>query len=267
MIENLNELAKFVKGGADVLQKAIESEEKVSLEFNEGRFVTDEDLTQMKSTVRNEGKTEGQTIGYDFAMKDLKKDYGLDIEGKDRKMIVEAINAKILAEANKKPDAKIAELTTSLENLRNTYSTEKEAWNQAESSYKGKLKDISIMSELQKNIPEVKGLSGNQFLTLVKTEFGFDFDDNGNLFATKNGQQVKDTMEKPIPVKSILTDYATQNGWFSVNGRGGGNESGGNSEFKTINDVYKHLETNNINPMSPEGEKLLNEFKKVNENG
>jgi len=263
MIKNLDELAKFVKGGADVLQKAITSEDEMSLEFIDGRFVTDGDLETMKSTVRNEGKTEGQTIGYDFAMKDLKKDFGLEIEGKDRKVIAEAIKSNILADANKKPDAKIQELNTSLENLRNTYSAEKQVWEQTETQYKGRLKDISVMSELQKNIPDVQGLNKNQFATLIKSEFEFDFDENNVLIAKKNGQPIKDSMEKVIPVNNILTDYATQNGWFKSNGRGGGNEQGGNSgEFKTINDVYKHMEANNIQPDSPEGEKLIENFNK-----
>lgn len=262
MIKNLDELAKFVKGGAEVLQEAIDSTDEMSIEFVEGRFVTDGDLETMKSTVKSEGSREGQTIGYDFAMKDLKKDFGLEIEGKDRKTIAEAIKTNILADANKKPDAKIQELNTSLENLRNTYNTDKSVWEQSETSYKGKLKDISIMSELQKNIPDVQGLNKNQFATLVKSEFDFDFDENNVLIAKKNGQPVKDTMEKLVPVNSILTDYATQNGWFKSDGRNGKNEQGKNTgEFKTINDVYEHMETNNIQPNSKEGEKLLNEFK------
>ena len=264
MIENLNELAKFVKGGADVLQKAIEAEDKVSLEFVDGRFVTDTDLETMKSTVRNEGKTEGQTIGYDFAMKDLKKDFGIDIEGKDRKAIGEAIKSNILADANKKPDAKIQELTTSLENLRTTYSTEKSEWEKSESSYKGQLKDISMMSDLQQQIPEIKGLNPKQFITLVKSEFDFDYDDNNTLIAKKNGHPVKDTMEKIIPVKNVLTDYATQNGWFGSDGRGGSHQQQSKSEFKTINDVYKNMEQNGIDPISQQGEKMIEDFKNAN---
>jgi hypothetical protein len=261
-IENINELAKFVKGGADVLQKAIESEDKTTLEFIDGRFVTDGDLETMKDTVRVDAKKEGQTIGYDFAMKDIKKDFGIELEGKDRKAIVEAVKRNILTDAKVEPNKKIAEYEISLGNLRKQYDTDKEVWDTAELSYKGKLKDISIMSELQKNTPEVTGLSVNQFTTLAKTVFDFDFDENNNLIAKKNGQPVKDKMERLIPVKDILTDYATQNGWFSSDGRNGKSEQGVKKEFESINDVYKHMETNNIQPNSPEGEKMLNEFNK-----
>jgi hypothetical protein len=260
-IKNLDELAKFVKGGADVLQKAIDSEDEQSLEFIDGRFVTDGDLETMKTTVIDNNKKEWQSVGYDFAMKDLKKDFGIEVEGKDRKVIGDAIKTNILADANKKPDAKIQELNASLENLRKTYSTEKSAWEQSETSYKGKLKDVSIMSELQRQTPDIKGLNINQFTTLVKSEYEFDFDENNTLIAKKNGQPVKDTMEKLIPVKNVLTDYATQNGWFSTDGRSGKDEQGGKTgEFKTINDVYRHMEKNNIQPDSPEGEKLIENF-------
>lgn len=60
-IKNIDELAKFVKGGADVLQKAISSEDEVSLEFLEGSFVSDEQLDSLKSSQFNAGKKEGHT--------------------------------------------------------------------------------------------------------------------------------------------------------------------------------------------------------------
>jgi hypothetical protein len=262
MIKNINELAKFVKGGADVLQKAIDSEDEQSLEFIEGSFVSETDLETMKETVRNDGKREWNAVGYDHAMKDIKKDFGIELEGKDRKAIVDAVKSNILTDAKVEPNKKISELTTSLDNLRATFDTEKNNWEQSETQYKGKLRDISVMSELQKSTPDIKGLNIGQFTTLVKSEYDFDFDESGVLFAKKNGQPVKDKMEQIIPVKNILTDYATQNGWFSSNGRGGGDDQGGKGgEFKSINDVYKHMETSNIQPNSSEGEKLLNDFK------
>lgn len=261
MIENINELAKFVKGGAEVLQKAMTSEEKVSLELIDGRFVTDSDLDSMKASVREEAKKEGQTIGYDFAMKDIKKDFGLEIEGKDRKAIIEAARDNILSAAKVEPNKKISELERSLENLRKEFGTEKETWETEKNQYQKKFKDISVMTELERNIPDLKGLKKNQFTTLVKSEYEFDFDD-GVLIAKKNGTPVKNKMEQNIPVKDILTDYATQNGWFGSDGRGEGHKQSTISEFKTIYDVYAHMEKNNIDPMSPEGEQLITNFNK-----
>jgi len=195
MIKNLDELAKFVKGGADVLQKAISSEDETSLEFIDGRFVTDSDLETMKETVKADGKREWNAVGYDHALKDMKKDFGIELEGKDRKAIVDAVKSNILADAKVEPNKKI--------NIRTEFGTEKKAWETAETSYKGQLKDVSIMSELRKHTPEIKGLNMNQFTTLVKSEYSFDLED-GVLIAKKNGQPVKDKMEQNIPVKDIL---------------------------------------------------------------
>ena len=261
MIANINELAKFVKGGAEVLQKAIEAKEETQLEFVDGRFVTDSELDEVKTKVRNEGKKEGQTIGYDFAMKDLKKDFGIEIEGKDRETIVKTVKETILSTAKIEPNKKISELEQSLQNLRNQYDSDLKAKSGEVETYQKKLKEISLFTELQKNVPEVKGLNVNQFVTLAKTEFEFDFDENNGLIAKKSGQLIKDKMERPIPVKDILTDFATQNGWFGSAGRGGNNQTGQTSEFKTMNDVWRHMEQNNINPESAEGQRLLTEFK------
>ncbi len=261
MIKNIDELAKFVKGGAEVLQKALNEKDEFTLEFVDGRFVTDSDLDEMKTKVKKEGQKVGETIGYDFAMKDFKKDFGIEIEGKDRETIVKTVKETILSTAKIEPNKKITELETSLSNLQKTYSTDLELKTKEIETYKNNLKTVSIVSELQKNAPEIKGLNVNQFMTLARSEYEFDFDENNSLIAKKAGQPVKDKMERPIPVKDILTDFATQNGWFGTNGRGGSHESGNQSEFKTINDVYRHMETNKIDPMSAEGVKLIENFK------
>ena len=262
-ITNLNELAKFVKGGAEVLQKAMESKEETTLEFIEGSFVSNQELETLKTTVREEGKKEGKNIGYDFAMKDLKTDFGLEIEGKDRKAIAEAIKSKIAAEVGKEPSEKVKELSTSLEKLQKQYQTDIEAKESEVNNYKSKIKDIKISSDLAMSMPD--GLSiikPDQFAVLAKTSYTFDYDESGQLIAKKGDQVLKDKLEKPLPIKEILTDFAKQNNWISSNGRGAGNDGsgGGGSDFKTINDVYAHMEKNKIDPMSTDGQKLVEKF-------
>jgi len=261
-ITNLNELAKFVKGGAEVLQKAIESKEETTLELIEGSFVSNDELETLKTTVRGEGKKEGQTIGYDFAMKDLKSDFGLEIEGKDRKVIADAIKNKLVAENGKEPSAKIKELSDSLTNLQKQYQTDIATKESEVNQYKSKVKDIKINSDLQMSMPEgLNIIKPDQFALLARSNYEFDYDEGGQLVAKKGGNVLKDKLEKPLPVKEILTDFATQNNWLNSGGRGGGNQGGGSSDFKTVNDVFKHMETNKIDPASPEGQKLIDNFK------
>lgn len=261
-VKNIDELAKFVKGGADVLQKAISSEEEVNLEFVAGSFVSDEQLDSLKSDVFESGKKEGNKIGYDFALKDVKKDFGIDIEGKDRKEIVKAVSSKIMSDAKLEPSKKIQELESSLESLQKTYQTDLSAKNLEVEKLSNKVRSTLVDTSLMGYIPDgLDIIKPSQFAMLAKGEYEFDFNDNNELVAKKGGNVLKDKMEKPIPVKEILTDFATQNKWINAGGRGGGHETGGDQGFKSMNEVYKHMEQNKIDPQGPEGEKLINEFK------
>lgn len=262
-IKNLNELAKFVKGGADVLQKAIDSEEETSLEFIEGSFVSDTDLETLKTGQFDAGKKEGNTIGYDFALKDLKKDFGIEMDGKDRKVIVGAIKKKITDDAGIEPDKKVKELSESLANLQNTYNTDTAAKDLEIQNLNRTITKTKINGDLFGFTPEgLTGIKTKQFAALAQMEYKFEYDESGQMVVKKGDSILKDKMEKPLSVKEVLTDFATQNEWIGASGRGGGHSGGGgSSDFKTEHDVYKHMETNKINPMSPEGEKLLTDFK------
>lgn len=262
MIKNIDELAKFVKGGADVLQKALESKEEISIELNEGSFVSNEELETLKTTVRADGKKEGHSIGYDFAIKDFKSEFGIEIEGKDRKVIASEIQKKIINDAKIEPNKKIEELSTSLSNLQKQYETDLLAKDNEVKQYQSKVKDIKISTDLQMSMPEgLNIIKPDQFALLARSNYDFDYDESGQLVAKKGGNILKDKLEKPLPVREILTDFATQNNWLNVSGRGGGNQNNGSSDFKTINDVFKHMEQNKIDPTSPDGVKLIETFK------
>ena len=265
MIQNLDDLAKFVKGGADVLQNAIKSDEEVSLEFIEGSFVSDTDLNLMKETRFTDGKKEGNKIGYDHGIKDFKKEFGLEIEGKDRKVIADAIRNQIITDAKIEPDKKVNELNTSLANLQSQYETDLGVKTNEVESLSNKLREYKVNGDLAKHLPEgLTGIDANDFMTLAKTSASFEYDDDV-LVVKKNGAIQRDKMEKPITPKDYLTSFATNKKWMGTEGREGGDQNGnGSGTFKNMNEVYKHMETNNINPTSPAGQKLVTDFNNNN---
>jgi len=265
MIENLDQLAKFVKGGADVLQNAINSEEKVSLELIEGSFVSDSELNTLKDSRFNDGKKEGQTIGYDFAMKDIKKDFSIELEGKDRTKIADAIKNKIMSDAKIEPNKKVDEYKSSLESLQKKYETDLNQKSSELQQLNNKLSEYKVNGDLVNHLPEgLNGIDANDFITLAKTSAKFEYED-GQLVVKKGDSIIKDKLEKPISPKDYLTDFATSKQWINTDGRGGGDNGGSsNGSFKTMNDVYKHMQDNNVNPMSPEGKKLIADFENSN---
>jgi len=260
MIENLNELAKFVKGGADVLQKAIESEEKTSLEFIDGSFVSDTELDTLKESRFNDGKKEGNKIGYDHGIKDFKKEFGLEVEGKDRKVIADAIRNQIITDAKIEPDKKVNELTTSLTNLQTQYETDLGLKTKENDDLSNKLRDYRINGDLTNHIPEgLNGIDVNDFMTVAKATAKFEYDDN--ILVVKKGDTIlKDKMEKPISPKDYLTELATNKKWLQSDGRGGDDDTGSSGTFKNLNEVFKHMEDNKIDPLSANGKKLVDEF-------
>jgi len=260
MIKNLNELAKFVKGDADVLQKAIESKEEVSLEFVDGSFVSDDELTTLKENVFKDSKKVHEGVGYDFAMKDLKKDFEIELEGKDRKKITEAIRTKIITDAKMEPNKKVDELSLSLKNLQTQYETDLGLKTKEIDGLNGRLRDHQINGDLTDYIPEgLTGIDVKDFMTVAKTTAKFEYDNN--VLVVKKGDTIlKDKLEMPISPKDYLTELATNKKWLQSAGRGAGDDTGATGTYKNINEVYKHMEDNKIDPLSAVGKKLVDDF-------
>ena len=102
------------------LQKALTSEEEITLEFNDGQLVTDKQI----ETLKEGSKKEGNTIGYDFAIKDLKKLAGLEYDGKDKQVLLDKLQETFVADAKVEPDKKVKEARESLKKLQGTYTSD-----------------------------------------------------------------------------------------------------------------------------------------------
>jgi ribosomal protein S13 len=204
-----------------------------------------------------------------MAAKGLKESFGIEAEGKDLNGIFEAYGQKVLADAKIEPNKKIQELQNSLSSLQSTYQTDISQKDQEINGFKTQLNDFSINQKLMSELPDNLGIAPKHFLTIARSDMSFDFDDNGGIVAKQNGQIVKDKLEKPVPVKDLLSTFAQENGFVGQGrgGRGGGGYTVPNvntGDFESLHDVYKHMYDNKIDPMSPEGDALVNNFKQSN---
>ena len=73
---------------------------------------------------------------------------------------------------------------------------------------------------------------------------------------TLNGNPMKDKQGDPLKFEDVFNDWKKENNFVSEGGAGAGS-----SKFVSINDLYKHMEENNVSPLSMKGEKLLKDFK------
>ena len=244
------------------LKTALTSDDEVEIKFKSGEFLDEEGLNTLKNTVKKQGYNEGTVAGVEMEAKRIKEKFKIDVEGKNFDTIIDTFKNQTLSNAKVEPNKKVEELTTSLTNLQKKYDSDLRLKDENINSLNSTISNFKNNAELNKHLPEgITGVSTNQFITLVKSDYEFGFEDNQ--FVVKQGGKVlKDTMERYISPKEVLTDYAKNNGWLSKEGRGGRDDAGTGKTFKTEKDVFKYLEENNIDFESDEGQKLIDSFNK-----
>ena len=72
---------------------------------------------------------------------------------------------------------------------------------------------------------------------------------------TLNDNPMKDKQGEPLKFEDVFNDWLKKNNFVS------GGAGAGSSKFESMNDLYKHMEKNNISPIDDEGIKLIADFK------
>lgn len=242
------------------LKEGLTSEDEVAVEFKPLSIMSDEDLDGVKTKVKKDGYEEGKIAGVEMSIKESKEKFGLEFDGKSMANFADALKTKVIADAKIEPNKKITDLNHSLENLQKQYKTDIELKDGEIGRFQKTIDEYKINGDIARYLPDgLKGINTNQFSLLSRNEFGFSYEE-GTFVVSKDGTILRDKLEKPLPVKDVLTTYAKKNGWVKTEGRGGDDSNGYADGFKTLNDVYKHMETNKIDPLLPEGQKLVADF-------
>lgn len=250
--------------GIDIeqLKTALTSDEEVEISYKSGEFLDEDGLTALKNTVKTQGYKEGTVAGVEMEAKRVKEKFGIEVEGKSFDTILDTFQKQTLSNAKIEPNKKVSELTQSISNLQKQYETDLGLKSKEIESLNSKIGSFERNTELSKHLPDtIKGIKPDQFVTLAKTEFEFGFED-GVFVAKKGGSILKDSLERPISPKEVLTGFAKNNGWIDKSGREGTDEPGSGKVFKTESDVFKYLEENNISFESDEGQKIIDSFNK-----
>lgn len=292
MINNLNTLADRLKGvtingkeiSAEELINQIKSDEEVEISVNKFNLLSDAEIDELKQTVevdsKNTGFVDGMKSGVEQTVKAIRNRKGLELEGKIKmnelgkidfdataEMITIPYDEKILKDAKIEPNKQISKLQAQIEEnkealtkVQKTYETEKSQWEESEKNRVAQLEKEKASNFMFQKMPESSFLTKKQQLTLFTADgYGVKFNDDGSDYPTKNGQPIKDKMEKNRQLQDVLNEYASKNKWIkNGEGRSVGDENPATKkQFKTKFEAFKYLETNNINPGSKEGKELL----------
>lgn len=254
-------LAGKLKLDAEALAQTIASEEEATLELPEGDFYAKTDIETLKDNYGKERYEAGKVAEREVTYKNLSREVGLETI-KDHSEFVKAYQDKILKDAKVEPEKKVAELSESVSKLQKQLEEKDGEIQNIQNSVKQKETDYKLASSFP-DLPEGLGLTKAEAMSLFK--MNMEVKEDG---VYKNGQLLKDNLERPLSLEQAVSSYVTEKGWTKPEppkGRGGG---AGNQPAKptitTIEEFESHLKEKGLTTGSAEANALLTEIAKEN---
>lgn len=221
------------------LTAALSATEEVDVNLPDGLVVlTADELSSRDRTTEQKGYNKGAEASVEMLIKEQKRDLGLDFEGKDPAKFVQALKAKVLADAKIEPVAALQEKENVITGLRANLAKLETEKNEAFSS----VAKIKVESTVARAIPGnlIAGVEPDEVLLTMRHK-GYDFEEkDGVIVAKKSGEVVADTALRPLPIQDVIKGYVTERGWLDTGG-GAGKEGRGGGHSKASTGVPTKL--------------------------
>lgn len=211
-LENVAELEKAFGLEEGKLSEMISSEEKHTIDISE---LLIEPKSIYEERIKNI-KDSSSIMAKEVAVKEIKKSLGLEFEGKNETVLIDALKSKfetIKSEVIKDPEQRYTSLKTDFEKLQSNLQEEIQKRTTLESEYTTREKKSKIENSIFKHIPSDTIVSKSTIL-IEANQKGFTFDEvNGVTVVIGNdGEVIKDDRTlSPISVeawaKSFVTPY------------------------------------------------------------
>jgi hypothetical protein len=272
------------------LKDAIQADEEKEITSKYTKYFTDADYEVLYNNVLDKGRSEGhensKQAGEEMAVKEIKRKYGLEFEGKSAEKLYTFMK-QLEEKASSEETSKIrGEYEKDLEALRKQVDEERDKTKKIETQRKLDLINSTIDNEFQgfqievpshiKDADKVKDYARKEIeknKTYFKSIHQFDLNDSNNIVVkNKNGDILKDDKQSPLPVDILVKKFAEDN-FMNIKqqkgGRGEGDYHSGSNELINIqsDDQFNaHLKKKGIHPNSGEADALYIEWKKVKTN-
>jgi hypothetical protein len=228
--ETIQKIAAYFKLSDEDLEKAIKDEKEVDLPIGEFTVFTADEITSRDTAKLEEGKKEGQKIGEgigkELSVKEMKKHFGIEFDGKDLTKLVDTVKAQ-LAKGDEGLKQQVQLLQKTVEEKETALTTEKQRAAAA-------MFDADLMSQLPSGRKGVKdgGLTDQEYLTILKSNLSFE-EAEGKRIAKRGTDILRDAKtQNPLEISQAIDSFFTERNWKGQTappppgGRGGGNQSG-----------------------------------------
>jgi len=239
LITSLAKLAKVTD--VEAFAAALLSETDTDFQLDtEGLVVrTKEEDETFKTNISKEVKDKAFSDAFEIQIKNMKKEIGLEFEGKKSDDFIKAYKNHILENANIEPNNRISELESSLANTNKALQDKEIEFDTLKNGFsleKNRLKAESLIPEL----PQGLGLNKSEATDLFFMKH--EVKEDG---VYKDGQRLVDTTTaEPIRLESAVDSFVSERGWNKApSGRGGG---GGNPKGSGASEVSNLQEFDNL---------------------
>lgn len=234
-IQKIESLLK-IKGLAD----AIKSETETDIEIENVSVFSEDEIQTLKSNSYKEGKKAGVEMDVD----DVKKELGLDFQGKSVKGLIEAHKKKVLEDAKIEPAEKVKELESKVATLQTTVQSQEKLLADKENEVSG----VKTKSELYKHIPDFgdRLALGQDDVIQLMISNGYEFKlQDGTLVPYKGGQVLQDKLSNPLSAKDVVNSFLTEKKLVvpeNVNGGRGAGDNKPPAAATRLSDIKKSFE-------------------------
>lgn len=254
----IKDLADILSLDAEILAKAVISDEEVAVELPKGKFHKDEDIESMKKSFeldKTQAYEDGKKAGIEIPTKTFSRAADLGTI-KDPEEFITAFRKKVIEDSKIEPDKKLKEYEQSIENLRTQLDESQNRFKTIESELKEKEVNNKIIYKIPDSVSKF-GLTKDEVLHLYK--IGRKVTDDGIYVGDKI---LKDEYERPITLEKDIESFISQKGWVEKpQGRGG---AGHTDTPKTFSEYEQALKDRGLNPGSIEANQLLHVMAKEN---
>ncbi len=263
--ETLEKIAGFLKVDPATFVADVQATEEKEFSVPEIITFTSEEITKRDEAKISEGKTigkkEGESAGKEIAVKDIKKAFGIEFEGKDLD--------KLKTEITNKYSSGDQALKDQIKLLQSSVQEKENALKDANKKADDALFDAELIGQFPADRKSVEegGFTDRELLTIIKTNLGFERTESGVL--VKKGQEVlrDKTTTNPLPIGDALKGYFTDRKWLKETnggpgGRGGNDGKGG--KITKLSEAQKAWEADGKNTASAEFQAYVQGLTKEN---
>ena len=260
--ETIDKLAKIAKLDASDLQAKIKSEREQDITLQELEVFTKPEFDERIKNEKGTSYTEGKNAGIQMLVKEKKKQWGYDFDGKDFDSFINHHTKKLKLSFGK-PNEKVIELENDIKKLNKTHQDSLTTLEAKYTDTLNKYNSSRITNELLSIMPENTVIPKQDLVVLFNSNYEVVKEDEKTL-VKRDGQTIKDNKTaSPLTLKDAFMNFAIERKYISNQpGRGKGNEFGVGVKTNSISKFQQEMAIQGIELNSPEYEEKYTQWRK-----